>query len=270
MKERAMMVLRPGVNALLLAAVALGCAQLGWNALTPNLARGSADAPRPVENAAIRSPFNPSAEEGVGASPAAEAILSSVRLSGVRVASEPALSGAVLTLADGEQRAFVVGQEIGAGVRLADVRPDHVLLSHEGGQRRVSMQQRALSDSSAPTPMGADAARVESVNPAGGPGLTKQGATLASADDARWLAGMLSRVQSSDDGQRGWRVAAPLPAAAEALGLRDGDLVLSVNGHGPDQAGQAVQTLRSGKVNLLVMRGRGERVQLTLEFDAPA
>ena len=105
MKERAMMVLRPGVNALLLAAVALGCAQLGWNALTPNLARGSADAPRPVENAAIRSPFNPSAEEGVGASPAAEAILSSVRLSGVRVASEPALSGAVLTLADGEQRA---------------------------------------------------------------------------------------------------------------------------------------------------------------------
>jgi type II secretory pathway component PulC len=265
-----MMALRPAVNALLLAAVALGCAQLGWNALTPNMARGAADAQRPVESAAIRSPFDPSAAEGVGASPAAKAILSSVRLSGVRVSGEPGLSGAVLTLADGQQRAFVVGQEIGAGVRLADVRPDYVLLSHEGGQRRVSMQQRALSDSSAPSPMGANAASVEGVNLAGGQAVTKQGATLASADDARWLAGMLSRVQSSNDGHSGWRVAAPLPAAAEALGLRDGDLVLSVNGHGPDQAGQAVQTLRSGKINLLVMRGRGERVQLTLEFDTPA
>src|SRR5262245_51156380 len=104
LQERAFNAMRPGVEALLLAAVAMGCAQAGWSALAPHVAYSSdtpkADTFEPgmeeAAQAAVRSPFSP-ALDGSG-SHAATAVLSSVKLAGVRVADDPSRSGCILTL----------------------------------------------------------------------------------------------------------------------------------------------------------------------------
>lgn len=268
LQRRAASALRPGVEAFLLAAVALGCAQVGWSTLTPETAHGSADsapADSPTASAPavaeVRSPFAPGASEIGGVSHAAQALLASVRLAGVRMSDDAALSGAVLTLEGGDQRAFMVGQDIGAGVRLAEVRPDYVLLSYDGGQKQVSMETAPSNFSFARALMGMpqDTGQASALS-----------AALASAEDAAWLASTLANLDAGSGAAKGWRVSGPLPAAAQAAGLRDGDLVVAVNGLGPERAAQALGSLGSGRVALSVERGGGERVELNLALNAPA
>ncbi|MDX2235204.1 MAG: PDZ domain-containing protein [Hyphomonadaceae bacterium] len=135
----------------MLAAVALGCAQAGWSLAGPGSAHGSADASSADENrqeaslgdAEIRSPFAPDARLDEGASNAALAYLATIQLSGVRVSTDAARSGAIFTLQDGAQRAFVVGQDLTAGVTLTEVRADGVRLGFEGGDKDMVLAQPA-------------------------------------------------------------------------------------------------------------------------------
>ncbi|MBL8549604.1 MAG: hypothetical protein JNJ73_06445 [Hyphomonadaceae bacterium] len=146
LRERALGALRPGVEALLLAAVALGTAQAGWNALTPHVSYASPETPGPdvvaiaPQAEAVGSPFSPALDGST--SNAASALLANVKLAGVRVADDPARSGCILTLEDGAQHAFLIGQEIMAGVTLAEVTPDFVLLAHDGGQAQLTLEER--------------------------------------------------------------------------------------------------------------------------------
>ena len=66
LRERAAGALRPSVEALLLAAVALGCAQAGWTVLTPSNASATASTTDETDDnlltvADVRSPFAPEA-----------------------------------------------------------------------------------------------------------------------------------------------------------------------------------------------------------------
>ncbi len=158
LRRRALVAVRPGVEALLLSAVALGCAQAGWGILAPPSA-GAAGA-RPTsepdlspQRADLRSPFAPLAG-AEGASSAAAALAQTIKLSGVRMSLDPARSGAVLTLEDGAQRAFGVGQEIAQGVRLSEVRAEYVLVSYSGGQRQIMMANSVPTYSFARAMMG--------------------------------------------------------------------------------------------------------------------
>ena len=87
---------RPGVEALLLAAVALGCAQAGWGIVTPNAANALSDVntdeatPEPIVSAQTYSPFAPHTIGG--STHAMAALLSSVQLNGVRMSLDPALT----------------------------------------------------------------------------------------------------------------------------------------------------------------------------------
>jgi type II secretory pathway component PulC len=267
LQRRAASAVRPGVEAFLLAAVALGCAQVGWSVLTPDPAHGSSDSTSPdpssttAQLSEVRSPFAPAAGEMAGASHATQALLSSVRLSGVRMSEDAAQSGAVLTLEGGDQRAFLVGQEIAAGVRLEQVQPDYVLLSYEGGQRQVSMETAPSSFSFARALMGLPQETAQA---------SAQAAVIASPQDAAWLASTLANLELAGGAAKGWRVSGPLPPSAATAGLRDGDLVVAVNGLGPDRAAQALGSLGSGRVVLSIERAGGGRVDLNLALNVPA
>jgi type II secretory pathway component PulC len=131
---------------MLLAALAMGCAQAGWTLLTPGAASaiGSTEeddiAPR-LEAAAVHSPFAPEADASSMASHAVAALLSSIELNGVRMSTDPARDGAMFTLSGGEHRAYIVGQEITDGVTLMDVEDGYVVLGYSGGQHRLDLRQ---------------------------------------------------------------------------------------------------------------------------------
>jgi hypothetical protein len=141
--DRALLAVRPAVEAALLAAVAFGCAQVGWAALTPGVAEatsaradGGSATPAPAPAMPVLSPF---AVGAGGDDSAATALMANLKLTGVRVGADPARSSAMIVMADGAQRAFLVGSEIGDGVSLAQVSNDYIVLSYAGGQRQLAL-----------------------------------------------------------------------------------------------------------------------------------
>lgn len=264
LRERALSAVRPGVEAMLLAAVALGCAQAGWSVLTPSTAgafnptnESDADAAR-VDVSEVVSPFAPNYSNNDAQSHAVAALLSGMQLSGVRVSTEPLRSGAVLTMNDGAQRAFSIGDEIGAGVTLSDVGADYVLVSYQGGQQEISMST-APSYSFARAMMGLEPApgapqlasaapeQVAMAAPAVAPTVVAAAAPQEAVSAATsvfatsaavtpemqtqgmdWLRATLA--QPLEGQNAGWRLAEPLPQVALDAGLRSGDTVISVNG----------------------------------------
>ncbi|MDX2236441.1 MAG: type II secretion system protein N [Hyphomonadaceae bacterium] len=303
-RSRAASAVRPSVEALLLAAVALGCAQAGWGALTPHDAGASGAAPADdahanLTPADVRTPFNPTAS-AEGASNAVAALAANVTLVGVRMADEPGRSGAVLSLEDGAQRAFVIGQEISAGLRLSAVQPDHVVIAFDGGERRLAMAAPArasfalalMGQAEAPAgPALATAAPEEPVMAAAAapahdgvrspfaataaaPAAQPMLSSLAVRDEgatpehAAWLAATLAQVESRNGAPYGWRVAAPAPDAARAAGVEAGDLVLSVNGAGPARALEALSAAAGGDVVIEIERADGARATVTVQASA--
>lgn len=275
-KRRAQAALRPGVEALLLAAVALGCAQAGWSVLTPSAAdalsaNSDTDAtPTRLSAIDVVSPFEPNRVDGDHQSQAIAAFLSGVQLSGVRTAGDPALSGAVLTLNDGAQRAFAIGQEISAGASLAEVGADYVVIAYGGGRQRITMTS-GPSYSFARAMMGLEPApgapqQVVST-PAAAEVLAQPveaPAPQLAGGEAAWIAETVAQVANLEGGGQGWRVAEPLPLAASQAGIMPGDVILAVNGAGPESGAPALlAALQSGSVQMEVRRD-ASRVMITL------
>lgn len=146
--------LRPAVEAVMLAAVAFGCAHAGWSILAPP-AQGSIDASGAAaddwrasvevqpERFASVSPFAPDAADPGALSSAASALVSSLKLVSIRVSDDEARSGAIIALQDGEERAFLVGQTLSDGVTLASVTGNGVVLEFAGGRRELSIEPQA-------------------------------------------------------------------------------------------------------------------------------
>lgn len=259
---------RPGVEALLLAAVALGCAQAGWTLLAPATAGASSTASStdPEDYALgvseVRSPFAPDATGA--ASHAIAATLSSVELLGVRSSTDPMRSGAMFTLADGAQRAFLVGQEVVEGVVLRDVGSHYVILTHDGGEHRLEMAA-APGFSYARALMGQEPAPT---TPALEVAASPDQIVFGDSERA-WLASTLANVERRDGEAYGWRIGGALPQAVLDAGLADGDLVLAVNGAGPGDLGVVAAVARANAVSLEIERG-GVRRTIRLESGHPA
>lgn len=313
---------------MLLAALALGCAQAGWSVLTPSTAGAedsASDEATPNGNrmmlAEVASPFAPDFVEGAAAqSQATAALFAGLQLNGVRMADNPVRNGAVLTLSDGAQRAFLVGQEIAAGVTLSEVASNYVLLSYEGGERQLPMTAaptfsfarammglepapgapQALAQTSASVQPAAVAAEeagdtpftVAAAAPApeaasslfpnatatGQPASARASVFTASAeavpsvfaapqaapgatpDELAWLQATMASYEAG----RGWRVAEPLPQAARDAGLQTGDLIVSINGSGPDQMAALRAASVGGRLDIVVARG-GDQFALAIE-----
>ena len=263
--ERVIGAIRPGVEALLLGAVALGVAQAGWAALTPDVAGASGASssedtiePRLSATADVRSPF--AADAVVDAeSHAAAALLSGLQLTGVRVAAEPGASGAVLTMADGAQRAFGVGDEIASGVRLADVGAGYVLLAYDGGQRQLTLA----------TPQGYSFARALMGQEQIGVTQSQPAVAVVTAPPASAQAAAYSPVLDAAGRVRGWRIEQGAPSAITGVGLAVGDVVVSINGAPLRDMTQALASLAAGGAELGVERA-GALMTLSVGRQSPA
>lgn len=262
--------IRPGAEAFLLAGVAIGCAQIGWRIASPaipefafNDARSPAVEAKPTTD--TRSPFAPHGVDAAG-DDAPHADISGIRLVGVRMSSEQDSSGAVLILGDGLQRSFLVGFEIAKGVRLEEVASNHIVVSI-GDQHETLALER-------PTPAGPSLALallgVPQTAPAGQPVQTASVNDVnakvvslplhASADTASWLMSSAGQVEMRGGVPYGWRASSALPEA----GVQAGDIILSVNGVGPNDGQTKLLSAARGPITLVAERRSGERVRLSL------
>jgi general secretion pathway protein C len=244
---RASGLVRPAVEAALVAAVAFGCAQVGWAVLAPPSAdatgtpdMGARSESAPTADAPILSPFAPMASAADVGSQAVSAELATLTLAGVRASLDPTRSSAIFTLADGGQRAFRVGDDVVAGVRLTEVSGGAATLSFAGGERTFALAPRR--DASFAQAL---LARVEA--PAG-------------VSMRAWFARLLAQGPSAS----GWRLGEDLPAPAKALGLKPGDQITAVNGVDAARAAEAMAAAaHADSVTVTILR-EGQSRSLSL------
>lgn len=268
---------RPGAEAVLLAGVAFGCAQIGWRIVEPASASVPATPARlDIANAdtmaSFQSPFAPAVKISDTAIPSA---VGSIRVVGVRMAQQQNFSGAVLTFGDDLQRPFLVGQTITDGVQLAQVHADHIVVSFGNGEQSIPLQQGngappsfalALMGKSAQPDLGliqqAQAAPTIAAAPAAQSVSLSESA--ASPAGSQWLLSTMGAVETRNGAPYAWRVSSAPPAALGERGLAAGDLILSVNGARPGDTAAVMAAARASRLELAIERPSGERSTLVL------
>lgn len=230
------------LKALLLAGIAVQLVRLLWVVATPvgpfgDWRPASARLLPPQTQAAILAavdPFNRGAAVATAAAPAAAPI--EMTLFGVR-ADARGSGSAILGGTDGEQKSFVVGEEVSPGVRLASVGFDHVVLDQGGRRQTIFMEGAERTEAAA----GGSAA-----------------AALPAASQPFAL-----RPRMSGERVTGVMVAPGASAALfQAAGFQSGDVIVAVNG-ARITSQIDVQQLQSSAVP-------GARLLLTVERGAQA
>jgi S1-C subfamily serine protease len=297
--DRAFGAVRPAVEAVMLAAVALGSAQAGWSVLTAGPAGASdlTDTLRttvqpisaPVD---LRSPFTAPGSADAAQSQAAVAALSGLEVFGVRMALDPARSAALVSLPDGGQRAVQVGQALATGLRLQEVQPGYIVVAFSGGTRQVplsgtdsaaprvsyaaALMGRAqlpaspaaeLAGGSAPQPVSSGPDRSPftiAVTPAvAAPSVAIAPASAIADGTTAAQAAALAAVTIAG-GVTGVMVPDPIPPFAAAQGLLAGDVVTAVNGQPVSDMASVAAAMSEGRAELTIQRGQGAPLQLTI------
>jgi Type II secretion system protein C len=251
-------VVRPAIEAMLLAAVALGIGQAGWTAVAPAQASASGADGASAGNAAMSparlaaSPFAPRRAAGdyVGL-----ADLGTVRLIGVRMAEDPMRSGAVVSLSGGAQQAVLAGQDVMAGVRLDRVEADGIVVSLGGRAQRIALPA-ANGPSSAQLLMGQAGPSAPTVAQFG-------------AAEQEWFAATLADPVTEGGAVIGYRLAAPLPGAAREAGFAEGDVIVSINGAPAAEPLAAIAAVSTGGSVALGVRPRSGGTERVVRFALP-
>jgi type II secretory pathway component PulC len=274
--DRTIGALRPGVEAILLAAVALGCAQAGWEVMSPRYATAAnpspnddmESAPAVTAEADFVSPFAPDGAGHDSASSAANAILSNLRVVGVRMAADPGRSGAILDQG-GQHGAFTVGDDLGAGVELVAVQPNGIEVSIAGTRRLIAIEQQDSGPSFARAMMGLSPVDTAPQIAVAANEVEPVSATRISAigGEAAWLSAAMGAMEYDATGAAvGWRVSAAAPAQMREAGLQPGDLVVAVNGQVP---GAMASIDPQAPITLTVRRANAALATIRLEVGAP-
>lgn len=268
---------RPGAEAVLLAGVAFGCAQIAWRIAEP--ASAGVPGPMALANASatnamaeFQSPFAPAARQAEAAVPAA---VSAIKLVGVRMSREESLSGAVLTFGDDLQRPFLIGQTITDGVQLAQVHADHIVVAFGDDQRSIALDTAnpaprsfalALMGKSAQPDMGAVqyASTGQAVTAAPGAQAVSLSDAANTPASMQWLLSTMGAVEMRNGAPYAWRVSSAPPQLLRERGLVTGDLILSVNGARPGDVSAVMAAARASRLEFAVERASGERTTLVL------
>jgi general secretion pathway protein C len=144
---------------------------------------------------------------------AAAALAVDLQLFGVRQGVGALPSGAIMGAADGEQKSYIVGDEVAPGVRLANVFFDHVVVARGPAKQTIYMQ--GLEPGAAPDALQTPPSAAG--EPASTSGLTGQ----AFAMTPRNQGGRITGIQVGPGSN------AALFAGA---GFRPGDVIVAVNG----------------------------------------
>lgn len=208
-----------------------------------------------------------------GAGGAAASTLALI-LRGTLAEGDPKAGLAVIAGADGSERAFRVGEEVVAGVRLAAVHPDRAVLSRGGAEETLRLpRERNLAPAdvvrAAPATASSRAPRSGSATPANAAAAPAAQTVTLPTDAQQTLARLrqnptelMQRVPVVPvfDGGRlaGMRVAAGADAALLGqFGLRSGDVLTAVDGQAVDSFARGQQILsglanaRSARVTVL-------------------
>ena len=191
---------------------------------------------------------------------AGPAVVTSLQLTlfGTRIDDATGGGSAILAGPDGVQRSVSVGEEVAPGVRLAAVAFDHVTLDRGGAREDLFLDQ---STTTLPVQPGTPASST-AVAPAGSgvsvPQLRQDIGFIPRIDGGR-ISGLVVRSQGTG-------------AAFRQIGLRDGDVIISVGGRpvsGADDLDRLARDYpRGGNVPLTVERG-GQPVPLSITIASP-
>jgi general secretion pathway protein C len=204
------------MRAILLALIAIHAAGLLWAVVTPAGPFGPwQPAPArtlsgPAQSALFASvdPFfrtNGPAESGP--------LAPDLQLFGLRGSQGAVPASAILGTADGEQKSYVVGEEVAPGIKLAAVGFDHVILSRGTARQTLYMQG---ADEAAPVAAPAAAGAGSAA-----PTVTASNAAQAFALSPRNQGGRVTGIQVASGAN---------PALFNAAGFRPGDVIVAVNG----------------------------------------
>lgn len=240
------------VQALLLAALAVQAVRLLWIAFTPpgmpsasTVDMNPADPAPPAPLASHGDVFHPRSHDAAQAT--------GYTLLGVRVVAG---GGSAILARDGRQTAYATGDEIAAGVSLAAVAADHVILRAGGRDRRIAL-----------TPPAASGLPAAHALPVGAPPEKKQAEPGTTAVDPKaLLTGTGLRPQREAGRITGYTV---VPRGNEALlreaGLQAGDVLLAVNGRPLDPEELDDLKRDPGATATLTVRRGDETRTLTLQ-----
>jgi len=176
------------------------------------------------------------------------------RLFGVRTGPVPS---AILLGPDGRQVSHGLGGAVGPDVTLVGVAADHVILRHGGRDYRLTFSDEAPPTPEAPPP------ETVSLSPDAAAAAAAMGVSAPTQD----VYGAALRPQVKDGRTEGyvWRRGAQGGALA-AAGLREGDVILSVNGdlfQTDERVGELSQALASGDPVTIQYRRGGQTFSVT-------
>ena len=194
-------------KAVLLALIAIQCARLMWTLLTPvgpfgEWRPGLPQALSAGERAAVFASVDPFSRAQAIAS--GQPLDTGLQLFGIRSGGGGA---AIIATADGEQQSYGVGEEVAPGVTLAAVAFDHVVLKQGGREQKLFM----------PPPEGIAPAATAAAPAQAAPAAAAQAFALRPRTSAGRVTGALVGAGTN-------------PALLAASGLRDGDVIVAVNG----------------------------------------
>ncbi|WP_421792882.1 type II secretion system protein N [Hyphobacterium sp.] len=166
----------------------------------------------------------------------------SLRLFGVRMGETPESGSAIIEAGANGQRSYAVGQFITEVASLAEVHADRIVIDR-GGVREVLFLREGAAGSS------------------GASGLQP-------VSDPQALIGQLGLQPNFDSGElNGFRVSND-SAAARALGLERGDVILAINGRNIPQDVEAARRiltrLQTANSVQMTVRREGERIMLDI------
>ncbi len=207
----------------------------------------------PAQRSAIFAASDPFVRSGLGATAPITVTALSLTLFGTRQSPSGSGGSAILAGSDGVQQSYAVGSEIQPGVTLTRVAFDHVVITRNGTEESLFMDQSKPADNvggSSGSPAMAQAAP-------SGP------AAASGADgEVRFAASAIQQAVSVSPRQSGGRVTGLIVAPRgdgdllRSIGLQAGDVISAINGRPVSAVGDIASALQPGsRVTLEVERG---------------
>lgn len=196
-----------------------------WVFVAPAPVAATPEGERGVDLAAVAKLFGadwPTGSSGVSAS------TSGLRLKGVIAPDTGPGASAIFSTGAGKDLAVYMDREVQPGVKLVEVKPDHVVVSRESGRERIDLETRRAAAGAATTQGRMVGFKLNVARS----GSNNYSLSRKELDDALRDPGQLSYLgQIGMPAGGGVRMdAAPTGSLANKLGLQPGDIIKKVNG----------------------------------------